>query len=126
MDAEGNGLAGGLVAGDTLDVDDIFETVDGGDLALTALVGATDDGDLVVLADGDAADLLRAKSVIDRARRLQRGWSYVVLLTELLGERGAHDVATLRRGSLVVSGTALPARGVDDCIALSEIALESK
>ena len=57
MDAEGNGLAGGLVTGDTLDVDDVFETVDGGDLALTALVGATDNGDLVVLADGDGADL---------------------------------------------------------------------
>lgn len=57
VDAERDGLAGGLVAGDTLDVDDVFETVDGGDLALAALVGATDDGDLVVLADGDAADL---------------------------------------------------------------------
>ena len=57
VDAQGNGLTGGLVAGDTLDVDDIFQTVDGGDLALTALVAAADDGDLVVLADGDAADL---------------------------------------------------------------------
>lgn len=57
VDAEGNGLARGLVAGDALDVDDVFETVDGGDLALGALVGAADDGDLVVLADGDGADL---------------------------------------------------------------------
>lgn len=57
VDAQRNGLAGGLVAGDTLDVDHVLETVDGGDLALTALVGATDNGDLVVLADGDAADL---------------------------------------------------------------------
>lgn len=90
VDAERDGLARGLVASDTLDVDDVFETVDGGDLALTALVGATDDGDLVVLADGDAAD--------------------VVLLTELLAERGAHDVAALRRRGLEVSGAALAAR----------------
>lgn len=57
MDAERDGLAGGLLAGDALDVDDVLETVHGGDLALAALVGASDDGDLVVLADGDAADL---------------------------------------------------------------------
>jgi hypothetical protein len=57
VDAQRDGLAVGLVAGDALDVDDVLEAVDGGDLALTALVGATDDGDLVVLADGDAADL---------------------------------------------------------------------
>lgn len=57
MDAQGHGLARGLVAGDALDVDDVFQTVDGGDLALTALVGATDDGDFVVLADGDGANL---------------------------------------------------------------------
>lgn len=58
VDAEGDGLAGGLLAGDALDVDDVLEAVDGGDLALAALVGATDDGDLVVLADGDGANLL--------------------------------------------------------------------
>ena len=57
VQAQGNGLAGGLVAGDALDVDNVLEAVDGDDLALTALVGATDDGDLVVLSDGDAADL---------------------------------------------------------------------
>lgn len=48
----------GLLACDTLDVDEVLETVDGGDLALTALVGATDNGDLVVLADGEGADLV--------------------------------------------------------------------
>lgn len=58
VDAQGHGLAGGLVAGDALDVDDVLEAVDGGDLALGALVGAADDGDLVVLADGDGADLV--------------------------------------------------------------------
>lgn len=38
-------------------MDNVLETVDGGDLALTALVGAPDDGNLVVLSDGDGADL---------------------------------------------------------------------
>ena len=57
VDAQGNGLAVGLVAGDTLDVDNVLETVHGGDLALAALVGTTDNGDLVVLSDGDRADL---------------------------------------------------------------------
>ena len=57
MDADGDALAVGLLAGDALDVDDVFETVDAGDLALAALVGASDDGDLVVFADGDGADL---------------------------------------------------------------------
>ncbi len=60
VQAQGHGLAGDLVAGDALDVDDVFHAVDGGDLALTALVGAAGDKDLVVLADGDAADLLYA------------------------------------------------------------------
>lgn len=58
VDAERNGLARGLLAGDTLDVDHVLETVDGSNLALLVLVAATDNGDLVVLADGDAADLL--------------------------------------------------------------------
>lgn len=57
VDAERDGLAGGLLAGDTLDVNHVLETVDGSDLALLVLVAATDNGDLVVLANGDAADL---------------------------------------------------------------------
>lgn len=57
MDAERDALAGSLVAGNTLDVDLVLQTVDRSDLALAALVGASDNGDLVVLSDGDAADL---------------------------------------------------------------------
>jgi hypothetical protein len=117
VNAQGNGLAGGLVAGDTLDVDDVLETVDGGDLALAALVGATDDGDLVVLADGDGADLLG--SIVRKTgwlatlswRVAMGGKTYVVLLTELLGEGSAHDGTALGGVSLVVSGTALATRG---------------
>lgn len=59
VDADGDGRAVGLLAGNALDVHDVFEAVDGGDLALTALVGAAHDGDFVVLADGDGADLHR-------------------------------------------------------------------
>lgn len=43
----------------TLDVDTPLQTVDAGDLALTALLAAPNNGDLVVLADGNGADLLR-------------------------------------------------------------------
>lgn len=57
VDAQRDGLAGDLLAGDALDVDHVLETVHGGDLALLVLVGAADDLDLVILADGDAADL---------------------------------------------------------------------
>jgi hypothetical protein len=85
--AQGNALAGSLLADDALDVDDVFETVDGGDLALLALLGAANDGDLVLLADGDAAD--------------------IVLLSQLLAEGSAHDDTALGRGRLEVSGAAL-------------------
>jgi hypothetical protein len=57
VDAERDGLSRGLLADNTLDVNDVLETVDGGDLALTTLVGATNDGDLVILADWDRAHL---------------------------------------------------------------------
>jgi len=40
--AERNGLAGDLLAGDTLNVDLVLQTVNAGDLALTVLVGTTD------------------------------------------------------------------------------------
>jgi hypothetical protein len=56
-DADGHALAVGLLAGDALDLDEVLEAVDGGDLALTTLVGAAHDGDFVVLADGDRSDL---------------------------------------------------------------------
>jgi hypothetical protein len=64
-DANGDGLAVGLLAGDALDLDEVLEAVNGGDLALTALVGATDDGDFVILADGDGSDL---EGTLEQAR----------------------------------------------------------
>lgn len=111
VDAEGDGLAGGLVAGNTLDVDDVFETVDRGDLALTALVGAADDGDLVLLADGDAADLLGSMLELNIDEVGLKEETNVVLLAQLLAEGSAHDDTALAGGSLEVSGTALATRG---------------
>ena len=42
VNTDGDGLARGLVLGDSLDVDNIFETVNGGDLSFTALVRPSD------------------------------------------------------------------------------------
>jgi len=50
-------LAVGLFAGHSLNVDEVLQSVDGGDFAFTALVGASHNGDFVVFSDGDAADL---------------------------------------------------------------------
>lgn len=58
-DADGHALAVGLLAGHALDLDQVLEAVDGGDLALAALVGAAHNGDFVVLADRDGSDLER-------------------------------------------------------------------
>lgn len=112
-DAEGHGLAVGLFAGDALDLDEVLETVDGRDLALTALVGATDNGDLVILADGDGSDL---EGTLEQARsnRSQKRIlcvSYIVLLSELLGEGSAHDRATLGRAGTEVGFARLAPRG---------------
>jgi hypothetical protein len=57
VDADGHRLAGRLLLDDSLDVDDILEAVDGGDLSLPSLVGTPDNSDLVVFSDGDGADL---------------------------------------------------------------------
>jgi hypothetical protein len=66
-DANGHALAVGLLAGDALNVDHVLEAVAGGDLALTALVAATLDNDLIVLAKGNRADLVESLiSVIPR------------------------------------------------------------
>ena len=78
-----------LLARDTLDVDDVFEAVDGDNLALTALVAAALDDDLVVLAEGDGADL-RLKSVWRCILLAMCELAYVVLLSELC-EQSVHN-----------------------------------
>lgn len=62
VDANRNALAVRLLADDTLNVDNVLETIHAGHFALTALIGAPDNGDLVILADRDGADLF-VKSV---------------------------------------------------------------
>lgn len=57
MDTDRDALTVGLLTDDTLDMDSPLETVDAGYLALAALVGATDNCDLIILADGEGADL---------------------------------------------------------------------
>lgn len=52
-DADLHALPVRLLLRQTLDVDDVFETVDGGDFAFAALVAAAHDEDFVVFADGD-------------------------------------------------------------------------
>lgn len=124
VDGERDARAVGLLADDTLDVHTPLKTVDAGDLALTALVGAADNGDLVVLADGDGADLLkkncqllfihvRTEPSIPRGHSYpsEDGNAYIVLLTELLGQRSAHDNTALTGGGIEVRLARLPARG---------------
>lgn len=57
VDTKGNGGTVGLLTVDALDVDNPLLAVDLGDLALRALLGATDDQDLVILADRERSDL---------------------------------------------------------------------
>jgi hypothetical protein len=47
----------GLVADDSLDVDDPFLSVDSNNLALTSLEVSANNGDLIILADGERTDL---------------------------------------------------------------------
>ena len=99
MNAHGDGLAGGLVLGDTLDVDDIFKTVHGGDLSFTALVGASDNKDFIVFADRDRSDL----GCIRKTSSENNVCTNVVLLTELLAQRCAHDCTSDAGWGIVMS-----------------------
>lgn len=83
LDADGDGLAVDLLAGDAFDVDDPLATVHLDNLAFTTLVGTADDHDFVVDADGHGAG--------------------AVLGAQLLGQRSAHDDAALMGGSVEVS-----------------------
>ena len=116
VDAEWDGLARGLLLDNALNVHDVLETVYGGDLSLTALVGTTDNGDLVVLADWHRADLIIVRS--SSGNNLLSD-AYVVLLTELLGERSAHDSATNAGWSLEVRLARLAAGAVEGCNVVS-------
>lgn len=100
VDADGDALAVGLVAGDALDVDDVLEAVDRVDLALAALEGATDDGDLIVLADGDAADLRGVSGAVRQGGRGRRRTLYF-------------SRSSLLRGALMITRRTL--EGAEKC-----------
>jgi len=85
VDAKRDGLTRRLLLDDTLNVDNVLETVDGGDLAFAALVGAPNNNNFIVLSDRDGAD--------------------VVLLTEFLAQRCAHD-RTSDAGRSIIMGLA--------------------
>lgn len=74
-------------------MDDVLETVDGSDLAFATFVGSADDGDLVILSDWDGAD--------------------IVLLTELLAQRCAHDSTSNAGRCLKMSLARFSPRGVE-------------
>lgn len=57
VDADRHALAVRLLAGNPLDVDDVLETVDAGNLAFSSLVRTPNDSNLIVLADGYRANL---------------------------------------------------------------------
>jgi hypothetical protein len=59
VDADGDSGTVDLLAVDTLNVDDPLAAIDLDDLALTTLVGATNDQDLVILADRDGTNLMK-------------------------------------------------------------------
>ena len=92
VEAEHDGSAVVLLAGDALDVDDVLLAVHGGDLAIAVLESAAHDLHLIVLADGQRA--------------------HVVLLLELLGQGGRHYLATKSGVSLEVLLASLAARAV--------------
>jgi len=94
--AEGHGLAVGFLSRHALDVDKIFQTVDGYDFALTAFVAASHYGDFVVFADGDGAD--------------------IVFFSEFLAERGAHDSASYTGGSAEMEFARLAPRGSETMV----------
>lgn len=58
MHTKRNTLTIRLLAVDTLDMNEVFEAVDGNDFAFAAFIAAADDGDFVVFADGDGSDLV--------------------------------------------------------------------
>lgn len=71
VDVDRDGGTTGLLLGQLLELDGELQSVHGADLALRALLGASDNSDLVLLSDWQGSDL--------------------VLLSQLLGQRSRHQ-----------------------------------
>ena len=93
-------------------MDDVFETVDRGDLAFAAFVRATHNENFIVFSDGNGADLTTA--VLEEQRAIENdAITYVVLLTEFLAQRSAHDSSSDAGRRAIVGLARLSSRGVE-------------
>jgi len=77
MDPKRHALAVAFLAGEALDMDNVFETVDGDDFAFAAFAGAAGYQDFVVFADGDGADLEGEGVLTGVIRTLGRLWEEI-------------------------------------------------
>lgn len=89
MNTERDRSTGRLLANDTLNVNDVLETVDRGDLSLTSLVGTTDNSDLVILSDWNGTNL-------NMNVRIVSALSCIVQLTLYFSR------SSLERGALII------------------------
>lgn len=90
VNVDGDRSTGRLLDLQLLNLHRELQSVDSGDLALGALLGASDDGDLVLLSDRNGLD--------------------VVLLSQLLGQRSRHQHSSLGGGGAEVSLSRLRTR----------------
>lgn len=95
MDVDRDDGSIALLLGDILNLDGPLESVDLDNLALATLGSATDNGNLVVLVNGEGADL--------------------VLFTELLGQRSRQNDTSHMGRSSEVGLASLAARARDSC-----------
>lgn len=100
VDVDWDGSTAGLLLGQLVDLDGELQSVDGGDLTLLALLGASDNQDLVVLSDRQGLD--------------------VVLGAQLLGQRSGHQDTTLRGWGGEVSLSGLSSVGGHVCRRVSK------
>ena len=86
-----------LFTSDALDVNDPLLSVNGGDLAIAILEGATNNLNLIILTDGHGADLDWKRVALMTNTPNSSVLAYVVLGTQLLAERSAHHYAARLR-----------------------------
>lgn len=115
VNANMDGLAVGLVFCAALHVDHVLLSVHRRDLALLALEATTQDADLVILADGERANLKNRNHVnlSDNLTILnaKAKFTHVVSLEQFLGETRAHAHTSLDRSGAEVSLPLLPSGG---------------
>lgn len=88
-------------------MDEVLQSVDRGDLAFAAFLRTSNNGDFVVLANGDASNL---EGVSKFGVDVSMSSSYTVLFSEFLRQRSAHDHSSLVGGSAEVGFARLASR----------------